>query len=48
MRRGLVFDPIWFDVDLLEIISRALKMVGVNLEAAMVSQYGENIIKTGQ
>jgi hypothetical protein len=45
---GSSVDPIWFDVDMLEIISRALKMSGVNLEAAMVEQYGENIIKAGQ
>lgn len=38
----------WYDVDCLEIISRALRMIGINLSAPEVSQYADNIIKTGQ
>lgn len=38
----------WYDVDCLEIMSRALRMVGVNLGAGEVNQYAENIIKGGQ
>lgn len=41
-------DPIWYDVDCLEIVSRALKMVGINLSAPEVSQYADNILKVGQ
>lgn len=45
---GLSVGLPWYEVDCLEVISRALKMVGVNLEAAAVSQYGEGIMKQGQ
>lgn len=38
----------WYEVDCLEVISRALRMVGVNLDAVGVAQYGDNIIKQGQ
>lgn len=40
--------PVWYDVDMLEVISRALKMVGVNLQAAQIGQYAEMIIDKGQ
>lgn len=38
----------WYAVDCLEVIARALKMVGVNLSANEVGQYGDMIIKQGQ
>ena len=38
----------WYDVDCFAIISRALRMVGVNLAAAEVSNYAQNIIDKGQ
>jgi len=38
----------FYDVDCWEIISRALRMVGVNLAAPEVSQYAESIIEKGQ
>ena len=38
----------WFDVDCLEIISRALKMIAVNLSAPEIGQYAQNIIDKGQ
>jgi hypothetical protein len=41
-------DPEWSDLDLLEIISRALRMVGVNLQSGLISQYANEITKTGQ
>ena len=41
-------DPVWFDVDCLEIIVRALKMVGVNLQAADVYRFADEIKNTGQ
>jgi len=41
-------DPQWFDVDMLEIIARALRIVGVNLQANDVSAYAEEIKSQGQ
>lgn len=41
-------DPVWFDVDCLEIIVRALKMVGVNLQAADVYRFAEEVKTNGQ
>jgi len=41
-------DPAWFDIDCLEIIARALRMVGVNLQANDVSAYAEEIKTQGQ
>lgn len=41
-------DPEWSDLDMLEIISRALRMVGVNLQSGLISQYANEITKTGQ
>lgn len=45
---GTSVDPLWYDVDMLEIISRALKMVGINLQANQVAGYAESVIKQGQ
>jgi len=45
---GNSVDPLWNDVDCLEIITRALSMVGVNLQSAAVIQYANQITKGGQ
>jgi hypothetical protein len=41
-------DPKFYDVDTLEIIARALKLVGVNLQSAEVSLYANQITQNGQ
>lgn len=41
-------DPAWYDLDMMEIISRALKFVGVSMEAPGVLQLANEIEKTGQ
>lgn len=41
-------DPVWGDFDMLNIISRALRLIGVNLEANTLSQYAEEIKNVGQ
>ncbi len=41
-------DPVWYDMDMLEIIVRALRMVGVNLQQQDVSAYADQIKQTGQ
>ena len=40
--------PIWYDVDLLEIIARTLKLVGVSLQIGQVEQYANQITTQGQ
>ncbi len=45
---GSSSDPIWYDTDMLEVIARALKLVGVNLQAPMITQYANDIQKNGQ
>jgi len=40
--------PVWGDVDMLNIISRALRMIGVNLESSTVSQYANEVKNIGQ
>jgi len=45
---GTSVNPQWQEVDMLEIISRALRMIGVNLQSTVVSQYANEITKTGQ
>ena len=40
--------PVWAVTDMLNIISRALRMVGVNLSAGEVSQYSNEIRNVGQ
>jgi hypothetical protein len=40
--------PIWYDVDLLEIIARTLKLVGVSLQIGQVEQYANQITQQGQ
>ena len=40
--------PLWYDVDKLEIISRILKLVGVNLQNSQVEQYANIVTTQGQ
>jgi hypothetical protein len=40
--------PVWDDVDLLEIISRALKLIGLNLQDGQVQQYANQVTQIGQ
>lgn len=40
--------PVWSDTDMMQVIVRALRMVGVNLDYTTVSQYAEGIKQTGQ
>ncbi len=40
--------PVWDDLALFEIIARALRLVGVNLQSAEVAQYAEEIKQRGQ
>lgn len=40
--------PVWYDVDKLEIIARALKLVGLNLKDGMVEQYANQVTNNGQ
>ena len=40
--------PVWSDLDLLEIIARVLKLVGVNLKDGDVSNYANQVINQGQ
>ena len=40
--------PVWDDVDLLEIIARALKLVGLNLQMSQIQQYANQITQQGQ
>lgn len=41
-------DPEWYDTDMLEVIVRALNIVGCNLQLGAVLQYAENIKNGGQ
>jgi hypothetical protein len=41
-------DPVWYDVDCLEILSRALTMIGINLQMPEITQYSQMITKQGQ
>lgn len=45
---GASKQPVWSDVDLLEIIARVLKLVGVNLKDGMVAQYANQVTQMGQ
>ena len=40
--------PVWDNVDLLEIISRALKLIGLNLQDGQVQQYANQVTQIGQ
>jgi len=41
-------DPVWDDASIFEIITRALSLIGVNLQSAAVSQFAEQIKREGQ
>lgn len=41
-------DPVWGNTDCLQIIVRALRLIGVNLDSNVVSQYANEIKQTGQ
>jgi len=41
-------DPVWYDLDMFEIICRALKIISVNLQAGQVQQYASEILANGQ
>lgn len=41
-------DPVWYDVDCMEILARTLRMFGVSLQAPQVSQYANEIKSVGQ
>lgn len=40
--------PVWYDVDKLEIVARVLKIVGVSLKDGMVEQYANIVTSQGQ
>lgn len=40
--------PVWADTDMMQIIVRALKIVGVNLQLGVVMQYADEIKNMGQ
>ncbi len=44
----LTAQPVWDDVSMFEIITRALSLIGVNLQSAAVSQFAEQIKREGQ
>lgn len=41
-------DPQWYDLDMLDIVVRALSMVGVNLQLGAVQQYAQIVKTQGQ
>lgn len=41
-------DPVWSDIDILDIIVRALNIIGVNLQLGVVLQYSKEIKNAGQ
>lgn len=45
---GNSIDPVWDDIDMLEVIARALRIVGVNLQTQDVSMYANEIKQAGQ
>ena len=45
---GTSVQPVWDNVDLLEIIARALKLIGLNLQDGQVQQYANQITQQGQ
>jgi hypothetical protein len=40
--------PVWSDIDMMEVIVRALRLVGVNLQLGVVNQYANEVKVTGQ
>lgn len=45
---GTSVQPVWAEIDILEIITRALKLIGLNLQDGAVMQYANQINQTGQ
>jgi len=45
---GASTQPLWYDTDMLQIIVRALAIVGVNLQLGVVQQYSQMIKTQGQ
>jgi hypothetical protein len=45
---GTSVQPVWDNVDLLEIIARALKLIGLNLQDGQVQQYANQVTQIGQ
>lgn len=45
---GTSVDPLWYDLDCFQLIARALRLVGVNLQSQVVSQYAEQMKNTAQ
>jgi len=41
-------EPLWYDIDKLEIVARILKLVGLNLQDGQVSQYANMVTTQGQ
>ncbi len=41
-------DPEWYDADMMQVIVRALALIGVNLQATQVQQYAQMIKTQGQ
>lgn len=41
-------DPLWYDLDCEDILARALKIAGVNLQSAAVTQYATELKQIGQ
>lgn len=41
-------DPVWYETDMLEIVVRALQLLGVNLQLGAVIQYSQDIKNNGQ
>ena len=41
-------EPLWYDIDKLEIVARILKLVGVNLQDGQVEQYANQVVTQGQ
>lgn len=39
--------PLWSDTDMMEVIARALRLVGINLQVAAVSQYANEVKTVG-
>lgn len=45
---GASTDPIWDDTDMMQVIVRSLKMVGINLQSGMIEQYANEVKENGQ
>lgn len=45
---GASVAPLWADTDMMEVIARALRLVGINLQSAVLSQYATEIKTIGQ